>query len=217
MGEDERFLVKRCLSDGNIINEGRTTMSAVSSKQRESISHKGFVSSNQATHIISESSPDMPTASDVGLSRCTPSMPSTHYFGDAQKVQHNGSSSNYLSEQDDMSSVSNFVDVDWLSSSENLCENDQYRSSALTRYSTAETSSSENIISEAKQSTPAKSEGGSSSRKEVLGRSPYILPGPKPQHGKEPMGSEMSVHTKIRDDFPDSFKQWVAYGEAICH
>ncbi|CAA7030021.1 unnamed protein product [Microthlaspi erraticum] len=200
MGEDERFLVKRCLSDGNIINEGRTTMSAVSSKQRESISHKGFVSSNQATHIISESSPDMPTASDVGLSRCTPSMPSTHYFGDAQKVQHNGSSSNYLSEQEDMSSVSNFVDVEWLSSSENLCENDQYRSSALTRYSTAETSSSENIISEAKQPRPAKSEGGSSSRK-----------------GKEPMGTEMSVHTKIRDDFPDSFKQWVAYGEAICH
>uniref|UniRef100_A0A1J3DP79 Phosphoinositide phosphatase SAC4 n=1 Tax=Noccaea caerulescens TaxID=107243 RepID=A0A1J3DP79_NOCCA len=201
MGEDERFLVKRCLSDGNIINESHTTMSAVSSKQRESISHKGFVSSNQGSHIISESSPDMPTSSDVGLSRCTPSMPSTHFFGDAQKVQHNGSSSNYLSEQEDMSSVSNFVDVEWLSSSENLCENDQlYRSSALTRYSTAETLSSENIISEAKQSTPAKSEGGSSSRK-----------------GKEPMGTEMSVHTKIRDDFPDSFKQWVAYGEAICH
>ncbi|KAF3505885.1 hypothetical protein F2Q69_00000883 [Brassica cretica] len=122
--EDERFLVKRCLSDGNILHESRTPMSAMSSKH-ESISHKGFVSSRQVNHVTSESSPDMPAAGDVSLSRCTPSMPSTHFFGDAKKIQHNGSSSYYLSEQEDMSSVSNFVDVEWLSSSENLCENDQ--------------------------------------------------------------------------------------------
>ncbi|KAF8113397.1 hypothetical protein N665_0050s0053 [Sinapis alba] len=198
MEEDERFFVKRCLSDGNILHESRTPMSAMSSKH-ESISRKGL-SSRQVTHIISESSPDMPAA-DVALSRCTPSMPSTHFFGDAQKVQHNGSNSNYLSEQEDMSSVSNFVDVEWLSSSENLWENDQlYRPSALASCSTAEMSSSENIISEVKQSTPAMRESGSSSRK-----------------GKEPMGTEPSVHTNIRDDFTDSFKQWVAYGEALCH
>ena len=33
--------------------------------------------------------------------------------------------------------------------------------------------------------------------------------------GKEPMEGEPS--TKIHDDFTDSFKQWVAYGEALCH
>ncbi|KAG2274387.1 hypothetical protein Bca4012_045621 [Brassica carinata] len=198
MEEDERFFVKRCLSDGNILHESRTPMSAMSSKH-ESISRKGL-SSRQVTHIVSESSPDMPAA-DVALSRCAPSMPSSHFFGDAQKVQRNGSNSNYLSEQEDMSSVSNFVDVEWLSSSENLCENDQlYRPSALASCSTAEMSSSEIIISEIKQSTPAMSESGSSSRK-----------------GKEPMGTEPSVHTNIRDDFTDSFKQWVAYGEALCH
>ncbi|KAG7555984.1 SAC domain [Arabidopsis suecica] len=200
MGEDERFLVKRCLSDGNILHESHTPMSAMSRKC-ESISHKGFVSSHQVTHIISESSPDMPAAGDVTLSRCSPSMPSTHFFGDTQKIQHNGSSSIYLSEQEDMSSVSNFVDIEWLSSSENLCENDQLsRPSAVTIYSTAETSSSENIITEAKHSTPAMNESGSSSRK-----------------GKEQVDTELSVHTNIRDDFPDSFKQWVAYGEALCH
>ncbi|KAJ0261280.1 Phosphoinositide phosphatase SAC4 [Hirschfeldia incana] len=195
IGEDERFLVKRCLSDGNILHESRTPMSAMSSKH-ESISHKGFMSSRHVNHVTSESSPDMPAAGDVSLSRCTPSMPSTHFFGDVKKIQHNGSSSYYLSEQEDMSSVSNFVDVEWLSSSENLYENDQlYRPSS---YSTAEVSSSENIISEVKQSTPAMNENGSSSRK-----------------GKEPMGTETS--TKIHDDFTDSFKQWVAYGEALCH
>ncbi|KAG2311253.1 hypothetical protein Bca52824_022810 [Brassica carinata] len=171
----------------------------------------GFESSHQVTHIISESSPDMPAAGYVALSRCTPSMPSTYFFGDARKVQHNGSNSNYLSEQEDMSSVSNFVDgyfthdnipnVEWLSSSENLCENDQlYRPPVLTSFSTAEMSSSENIISEAKQPAPAMSESSSTSRK-----------------GKEPMEAERSVHTKIRDYFTDSFKQWVACGEALCH
>lgn len=74
------------------------------------------------------------------------------------------------------------------------------RPSALASCSTAEMSSSENIISEVKQSMPAMSERGSSSRK-----------------GKEPMGTEPSVNTNIRDDFTDSFKQWVAYGEALCH
>ncbi|KFK26296.1 hypothetical protein AALP_AA8G229600 [Arabis alpina] len=201
MVQDERFLVKRCLSDGNILHESHTPMSAMSSKH-ESISHKGFASSHQVTNIITESSHDMPAAGDVTLSRCTPSMPSTHFFGDAQKGHHNGSYSIYLYEQEDMSSVSNFVDVEWLSSSENLCENNQSdRPSALTGYSTAEMSSSENIVSEAKQSTKlAMTESGSSSRK-----------------GKEPMGTEMSGHTKIRDDISDSFTQWVLHGEALCH
>ena len=63
-----RFLVKRCLSDGNILHESRTPMSAMSSKH-ESISHKGFVSSRQVNHVTSESSPDMPAAGDVSLSR----------------------------------------------------------------------------------------------------------------------------------------------------
>lgn len=60
--------MKRCLSDGNILHESHTPMSAMSSKH-ESISHRGFVSSHQVTNIISESSPDMPAAGDVTLSR----------------------------------------------------------------------------------------------------------------------------------------------------
>lgn len=54
------------------------------------------------------------------------------------------------------------------------------RPSAVTTYSTAEISSSENIISEVKQSTPAMSENGSSSRKVsifqiILCISPYLV------------------------------------------
>ncbi|XP_010535792.1 PREDICTED: phosphoinositide phosphatase SAC4-like isoform X2 [Tarenaya hassleriana] len=202
-GEDERFLVKRCLSDGNIHNESWTPMSAMSSKH-ESISHKVFSETSRGvSHILSESSPDIPASGDVALSRCTPSMPSRQLFGEVQKVQHVGCDRSYLSDQEDMCSVSNFVDIEWLSSSENLCENELFdRPLGLAGYSTAEmSSSSENILNGGVgQSTPPTCECGPSSRK-----------------GKEPVGTDLSVHAKIREDFPDSFKQWVAYGEALCH
>lgn len=67
-----RFFVKRCLSDGNILHESRTPMTAMSSKH-ESISRKGLPS-RQVTHIVSESSPDMPAAGDVSLSRYVKSL-----------------------------------------------------------------------------------------------------------------------------------------------
>ncbi|KAL1206829.1 Phosphoinositide phosphatase SAC3 [Cardamine amara subsp. amara] len=195
IGEDERFLVKRCLSDGNFLHENCTPLSAMSSKH-ESMSHKGFSAPlHHVSHILSESASDIPVSDDVALSRCTPSMPSKQLFGNVQKVHHFGNDQVYFGGEEDMSSLSNFVDVGWLSSSENLCENAIFdRSSALTRNLTAEMSSTENIINGVGQLAPAINESGSSSSK-----------------GKEPMG------TKIREDFTDSFKEWVAYGEALCH
>ncbi|CAD5324742.1 unnamed protein product [Arabidopsis thaliana] len=168
IGKDERFLVKRCLSDGDFLHESCTPLSAMSSNH-ESMPQKA-------------------------LSRCTPSMPRKQLFGDVQKVHRFGSDQVYFGGEEDMSSVSNFVDIEWLSS-ENPCENALFdRSSELTRNLTAETSSTENSVNGVGQSAPTISESGSSSSK-----------------GKEPMG------TKIREDFPDSFKEWVAYGEALCH
>ncbi|XP_010425810.1 PREDICTED: phosphoinositide phosphatase SAC3-like [Camelina sativa] len=159
----------------------------------ESMPQKGFSAPLQhVSHIHLESSSDIPVSNDVALSRCTPSMPRKQLFGDVQKVHRFGSDQVYFGGEEDMSSVSNFVDIEWLSSSENSCVNALFdRSSALTRNLT--TSSTENIINVG-QSAHTTSESGSSSSK-----------------GKEPMG------TKIREDFADSFKEWVAYGEALCH
>jgi hypothetical protein len=194
IGKDERFLVKRCLSDGDFLHESCTPLSAMSSNH-ESMPQKGFSAPLQhVSHILSESSSDIPVSNDVALSRCTPSMPRKQLFGDVQKVHRFGSDQVYFGGEEDMSSVSNFVDIEWLSS-ENPCENALFdRSSELTRNLTAETSSTENSVNGVGQSAPTISESGSSSSK-----------------GKEPMG------TKIREDFPDSFKEWVAYGEALCH
>ncbi|KAG7564296.1 SAC domain [Arabidopsis suecica] len=195
IAKDERFLVKRCLSDGDFLHGSCTPLSAMSSND-ESMPQKGFSTPLQhVSHILSESSSDIPVSNDVALSRCTPSMPRKQLFGDVQKVHRFGSDQVYFGGEEDMSSVSNFVDIEWLLSSENPCENALFdRSSALTKKLTAETSSTENSVNGVGQSAPTTSESGSSSSK-----------------GKEPMG------TKIRDDFPDSFKEWVAYGEALCH
>uniref|UniRef100_A0A1J3GL11 Phosphoinositide phosphatase SAC3 n=1 Tax=Noccaea caerulescens TaxID=107243 RepID=A0A1J3GL11_NOCCA len=183
IGEDERFLVKRCLSDGDFLHESCTPLSAMSSKH-ESTPQKGFSAPlHQMSHIISESSSDIPVSDDVAFSRCSPSVPSKQLFGDIQKVHRFGSDQVYFSGTEDMSSVSNFVDIEWLSSSENQCANH------LT-----DRSSTENIINGVGQSEPASSDIGTNSSK-----------------GKEP------IETKIREDYTDSFKEWVAYGEALSH
>ncbi|KAL1189873.1 Phosphoinositide phosphatase SAC3 [Cardamine amara subsp. amara] len=92
--------------------------------KHESMSHKGFSAPlHHVSHILSESSSDMPVSYDVALSRCTPSMPRKQLFRDAQKVHCFGSDQVYFGGEEDMSSLSNFVDIEWLSSSENLCEN----------------------------------------------------------------------------------------------
>lgn len=61
--------MKRCLSDGDFLHENCTPLSAMSSKH-ESMSHKGFSAPLQhMSHILSESSSDIPVSDDVALSR----------------------------------------------------------------------------------------------------------------------------------------------------
>lgn len=50
-------------------------------------------------------------------------MPRKQLFGDVKKVHRFGSDQVFFGGEEDISSVSNFVDIEWLSSSENLCEN----------------------------------------------------------------------------------------------
>jgi hypothetical protein len=60
------------------------------------------------------------------LCRYTPSMPRKQLFADMQRERCAESHHIYYSEQGDSSSCSNFVDLDWLSSSANSCEEEPY-------------------------------------------------------------------------------------------
>lgn len=61
--------MKRCLSDGDFLHGSCTPLSAMSSND-ESVPQKGFSTPLQhVSHILSESSSDIPVSNDVALSR----------------------------------------------------------------------------------------------------------------------------------------------------
>lgn len=53
-------------------------------------------------------------------------MPRKQLFGDVQRDRYLESDHIHFSENGDASSFSNFVDLDWLSSSGNSCEEEPY-------------------------------------------------------------------------------------------
>lgn len=58
--------------------------------------------------------------------RCTPSMSRRQLFPDSQQEQYLENDSIYYVERGDSFNCSNFLDVDWISSSGNSCEEETY-------------------------------------------------------------------------------------------
>ncbi|KAK7291771.1 hypothetical protein RIF29_07180 [Crotalaria pallida] len=201
--DDTRSFFKRSFSDGNILHDSSTPMSAPNVKHEKSPS-KGLPDRpNEGGKVYSESSPEISTTeSDVSFSRYTPSMPRRQLFGDMQRVEGDHI---YYSEHGDSFSCSNFVDLDWLSSSGNSCEEEPFERSSSITTSPIPGLSSENIVSGVivGETTPSTSDIGGSSQK---GREPT-----------EPEISYENARSDVPEDFPDTFVQWVNYGQTLCH
>ncbi|XP_019455354.1 PREDICTED: phosphoinositide phosphatase SAC3-like isoform X1 [Lupinus angustifolius] len=199
---DTRPYFKRSFSDGNILQENSTPMSAPNANH-ENFPNQGLPNrSEEGSKIFSESSPEISTTeSDVSLSRYTPSMPRRQLFGVMQTVE---SDHIYYSERSDSLSFSNFVDLDWLSSSGNSCEEDAYERSSITN-SPIPGLSSENIASGiiVGETTASASDLGGSSRKETDRTEPDLSYG--------------DARPDVPEEFPDTFVQWVNYGQTLCH
>ncbi|KAM1155916.1 hypothetical protein ACFX11_027029 [Malus domestica] len=200
---DGRSIFKRSYSDGNILRESSSLMSSPHVKQEKFTNPCMPDRSQQESKILSESSPDISTSeSDIAFSRYTPSMPRRQLFGEFQRYRCE-SEHIYYSERGDTYNFSNFVDLDWLSSSGNSCEEEPFeRSSVLT--SPIEGLSTENVVNGIiGDSTPSTSEYGSSLK------------------GKEQAGTGLSFHngesSNVLEEYPDSFVNWVNFGETICH
>ncbi|KAE9609949.1 putative SAC domain-containing protein [Lupinus albus] len=199
---DARSFFKRSFSDGNILQESSTPMSAPNGRH-ENFPNPGLPDrSEEGSKVFSESSPEISTTeSDASFSRYTPSMPRRQLFGDMRRVE---SDHIYCSEHGDSFSCSNFVDLDWLSSSGNSCEEEAYERSTITN-SPIPGLSSENIASGVivGETTASTSDLGGSSRK---GR-----------ERTEPDLTYDGTRSDVPEEFPDTFVEWVNYGQTLCH
>ncbi|XP_010049319.2 phosphoinositide phosphatase SAC3 isoform X2 [Eucalyptus grandis] len=197
VNEDGRSIFKRCMSDGNILRKTNPSMSTTKIDPEKYCASVLPDRSEGARRVLSESSPDISTSeSEITFSRYTPSMPRRQLFGDAQRENNHI----HYTEYGDSSSCSNFVDLDWLSSSGNSCEEEPYERSSILISSPVAGLSSENVMYGI-GATPSTSDSS--------------------MKGREHAATELSYHyshnSDVLEEFSDGFVQWVTYGEALCH
>uniref|UniRef100_A0A5B6ZY46 Putative phosphoinositide phosphatase SAC3 n=1 Tax=Davidia involucrata TaxID=16924 RepID=A0A5B6ZY46_DAVIN len=198
MNENGRSFFKRCLSDGNILHESSSPMSTSNIKMDLSNSVPSDNRLQGRSKILSESTPEISTCeSEMTFTRYTPSMPRRQLFADVQRDR-------YLDDDHgDAFDCSNFVDLDWLSSSGNSCEEDWYERSLLTNSPIAGLSLENVVNGIVGESIPSTSENGSSIR------------------GREQTATELSYddaqYSEVLEEFSDSFVRWVTYGETLYH
>ncbi|KAK4427437.1 Phosphoinositide phosphatase SAC2 [Sesamum alatum] len=130
--ENARSIIKRSLSDGNILCDSNSPIDDTKVMQVDN-SHRPLPAKLQGCNMgHSDSTPDFSNCeSDISYSRYTPSMSRRQLFPDMQPENYLENDSIYFVERGDSFNCSNFLDVDWLSSSGNSCEEDTYERSWL--------------------------------------------------------------------------------------
>ncbi|XVF35196.1 hypothetical protein REPUB_Repub18cG0124600 [Reevesia pubescens] len=188
--EDGRSLFKRSFSDGSILRQSGSPMSATNDKKEKFINSTLPDRSRGGRNGLSESSPEISTCeSDISYSRYTPSMPRRQLFGDVQRDRCLETDHIFFSEHGDGFNFSNFVDLDWLSSPGNSCEDEPFERSSVLASSPVTGLSSENVVNGIfGETTPSTSENGSSMK-----------------------------NSNVPEEFSDSFVQWVHNGQMLCH
>ncbi|KAI3754138.1 hypothetical protein L1987_53916 [Smallanthus sonchifolius] len=193
--EDRRSLHKKSLSDGNISHESKPPTTATSSSSSSSSSSsyigKNFACSSMldrsspgavgGSKMIFESTPEISAACGT-YSRYTPSIP--------WRDQKDGS---FDDKNSDSFDYSNFVDLDWLSSS---CEEESLGRSIF-KYS-SDNATNDNVA----ETTPSTSESsmkGSGSGSKLT------------------TATDDDLEFEVNEEYSDSFLRWVNHGETLCH
>ncbi|KAF5176272.1 Phosphoinositide phosphatase sac2 [Thalictrum thalictroides] len=182
-GTSRRF--KRSLSEG-ILGESNTPALATNIWERMP----------EASNGLSECTPEISICeTDLSYSRYTPSMTRKQIFTTMQ--------SDKIYFDEDALNCSNFVDFDWLSSSENSGEEELCERSALIN-SPCTGLSSENVVSEIMlEATPPPTENGSSTKEQALKEAELSL--------------DSVQNSTITDGYSNIFVHWIKYGLTLCH
>uniref|UniRef100_A0A6N2LKD5 Uncharacterized protein n=1 Tax=Salix viminalis TaxID=40686 RepID=A0A6N2LKD5_SALVM len=110
----------------------------------------------------------------------------------------------FFSRHGDSFNCSNFVDIEWLSSSGNSFEEEPFERSSLLTNSPIDSLSSENVVNGIMgETTPSTSEYGSSTKESQRTRTELSYSNP--------------ANSNVLEEFTDSFVQWVNCGETLCH
>ncbi|KAJ6792824.1 phosphoinositide phosphatase SAC2-like [Iris pallida] len=194
--ENARSFMKRSLSDGNILQDISTvTRQNAGQTKLPNTAMLDRTHQEDRVQYYSESTPEISACDNISFSRCTPIMPRRHHFGENEH--------SYFSEHnyDDESCSSNFLDLEWLSSSGNSCEEEMYDRYTVTN--SLGNLSTENVINALTDSSSHLSDNGSSIK------------------GKD-AAEELSTNNDdaqssgSHSEFSDSFAHWVINGEMLC-
>ncbi|KAI8529737.1 hypothetical protein RHMOL_Rhmol12G0248400 [Rhododendron molle] len=162
--ENGRSFLKRSLSDGNIPCESNSPLEVTDVGQMEEHNQSFPDNMHDGNKDLSESTPEISTCeSELSYTRYTPSMSSRRLFPDMQPDQCLESDCNCFDGRRDTFNCSNFLDVDWLSSSGNSCEEDAFERSTLTSSPIAGVSSDSVLTGLKMESGVSPSESGKSS------------------------------------------------------
>ncbi|CAJ1975717.1 unnamed protein product [Sphenostylis stenocarpa] len=209
--DDARSFVKRCFSDGSIIH-GKSTPMSTPDPNLEKFSKLSLQNqSEQGSKALYDSLPEISTSeSDMAFSRTrircimyTPSKSRKQLFGDVSNEPYLDSEHITYSAHEVSFSSSNFVDLDWLSSSGNSCEEEPFDRISMVNSSIVG-NYSENVMNGVIMGgdTPSTSDLDSNSK------------------GRERTGSELSysdAQSKVLKKYPDTFVQWVTDGQTLCN
>ncbi|CAL1376299.1 unnamed protein product [Linum trigynum] len=188
--ENPRSLFKRSMSDGNLVFESESDSLETNTRVGQNLLladkqrgvEKGF----------SDSTPEISTGdSDMSFSRFNPSMTPKQLFEDIGEDQYESNPICY-DEHGDTCSCSNFLDLEWLSSSGNSCEEDPSDRSIAGL-------SSENLVNEAR--TEISSAASDS--------------GPSLQGSYRAGSSELGCNELV--GYSQRFVQWVNDGVTMFH
>ncbi|KAL9260273.1 Phosphoinositide phosphatase SAC4-like protein [Drosera capensis] len=189
--DEKGRLFKRRWSEGNILHDGSSLPSA-SSTRAVDFTKLVLPDGDGVNSVLSDSSPDITTSGGVAYSRYTPPLPRKQFYGNSCKdlSRENGHTS--MHEHGDSTDSSNFVDLDWLSTSTD--DDFMDRSTHITRLS------SENVMNGLIGETSASSSAYGASMK-----------------GGSDISYDDDVDNSVPEEFPDSFARWVHFGETLCH
>ncbi|XP_021749994.1 phosphoinositide phosphatase SAC3-like [Chenopodium quinoa] len=201
--ENGRSLFKRCWSDGNMLR-GRDTPISSRHVLQENFTNLVFPDTSEGSNrIMVESSPDMShKENDTSYYRYSQTMPRKQLFGDVQREYYAENDNVNVHERVDTVDSSNFVDLDWLSSSgyscgEESCERSMSMNSPLTGVSL------DNVMNGVTgETTPSSSQYGSGMRTR--------------EQTEGELSSCGQVNDSVLEEFSESFVRWVVSGESLC-